>query len=56
MSFKSAIYNYNVLHNLWEESIDLDQASDLAIKARIIGIEARFKTFRASATKEVKSA
>ena len=54
MSFESAIYNYNVLYNLWEESID--QASDLAIKARIIGIEVQLKTFRASATKEMKSA
>ena len=43
-SFKSVIDNYVVLQKLWEESID--QATDPSIKARIIGVEAQFKTFR----------
>ena len=44
-SFKSVLDNYSVLQKLWEES--KDQASDPSIKARIIGVEAQFKTFRA---------
>ena len=44
-SFKSVLDNYSVLQKLWEES--KDQASHPSIKARIIGVEAQFKTFRA---------
>ena len=43
-SFKSVIDNHVVLQKLWEDSID--QATDPSIKARIIGVEAQFQTFR----------
>ena len=43
-SFKSVIDNYTVLQKLWEESID--EVTDPSIKARIIGVESQFKTFR----------
>lgn len=43
-SFKSVIDNYIVLQKLWEESID--EGIDPSIKARIIGVESQFKTFR----------
>jgi len=44
-SFKSVIDNYTVLQKMWEEA--KDQTSDPSIKARIFGVEAQFKTFRA---------
>ena len=43
-SFKSVIDNYTVLQKLWEESVD--EVTDPSIKARIIGVESQFKTFR----------
>ncbi len=41
---KSVMNNYTVLQELWH--ISKDQASDPSIRARIIGVEAQFKTFR----------
>ncbi len=43
-SLKSVIDNYTVLQELWE--LSQDEASDPSTKARIIGVEAQFKTFR----------
>ena len=43
-SLKSVVDNYAALQVLWEES--RDQTADPSIKARIIGVEAQFKTFR----------
>ena len=43
-SLKSIIDNYTVLQELWD--ISKDEASDPSVKARIIGVEAQFKTFR----------
>ena len=43
-SFKSVLDNYTVLQKLWEAS--KDQTSDPFMKARIIGVESQFKTFR----------
>lgn len=43
-SLQSVLDNYSVLQELWEES--KDQASDPSVKARIIGVQAQFKTFR----------
>ena len=42
-SLKSVIDNYKVLQELWESS--QDETSDTSIKARIIGVEAQFKTY-----------
>ena len=41
-SLKSVIDNYKTLQELWESS--QDEMSDTSIKARIIGVEAQFKT------------
>lgn len=43
-SLKSVIDNYTVLQRLWEES--KDDTSDPSVKARIIGVEFQFKSFR----------
>ena len=43
-SFKSVLDNYTVLQKLWD--ISKDQASDPSMKARIIGVETQFKTYR----------
>ena len=42
-SLNSIIDNYKVLQELWESS--QDKTSDTSIKARIIGVETRFKTY-----------
>ena len=42
-SLKSVIDNYAVLQTLWETS--KDETSDTSIKARIIEVEAQFKTY-----------
>lgn len=41
---KSIVDNYDTLQELWE--VSKDQVSDPSIKARIIGVEAQFRTFR----------
>ena len=43
-SLKSVIDNYQVLQELW--SVSKKQTTDTSIKARIIGVEAQFSTFR----------
>ena len=43
-SLKSVLDNYMVLQELWD--LSKDDASDPSVKARIIGIETQFKTFR----------
>ena len=43
LSLQSVIDNYSVLQELWE--ISQDKVSDPSVKARIIGVEAQFKTF-----------
>ena len=43
-SLKFVIDNYIVLQELWE--LSKDETSDSTMKARIIGVEAQFKTFR----------
>ena len=43
-SLKSVIDNYTVLQELWD--LSKDETSDPSMKARIIGVEAQFKTFR----------
>ena len=42
-SLKSVTDNYTVLQKLWETS--KDETSNTSIKARIIGVEAQFKTY-----------
>jgi len=39
---KSVVDNYTVLQKLWDTS--KDKTSNVSIKARIIGVEAQFKT------------
>ena len=43
-SLRSVIDNYLVLQDLWEQA--REDTSDPTIKARIIGVQAQFKTFR----------
>lgn len=43
ISLKSVTDNYAVLQTLWETA--KDETSDTSIKARIIGVEAQFKTY-----------
>ncbi len=43
-SFKSVIDNYTVLQELWV--VAQDSVSDPSIKARIIGVEHQFHTFK----------
>ena len=43
-SLKSVIDNYTVLQELW--NLSKDETSDPSMKARIIGVETQFKTFR----------
>ena len=43
-SLKSVVDNYTTLQAFWEES--KDRTTDSTKKARIIGVEAQFKTFK----------
>ena len=43
-SLKSVLNNYMVLQELWD--LSKDDAFDPSVKARIIGVETQFKTFR----------
>ena len=43
-SLKSVLKNYAVLQELWD--LSKDDASDPSMKARIIGVEAQFRTFK----------
>lgn len=43
-SLKSVLDNYTVLQELWD--LSKNEASEPSVKARIIGVEAQFRTFR----------